>query len=517
MAFVQALVDDIRQKRVYRRFNEKADRKRRIVSQLLVIGANLAGIYYISWLIIFLNWQAPVMAILFLAAEITALISADIGAAINWQRRFHDPGLVSSLLTNAYSVDIFITVSQESFSVAHKTIEAAINIDYPKKKIYVLDDGDSIVLRLFAENAGCVYLSRPVKENYKAGNLNYGLSRSNGELVMTLDADQICQSDILKKTVGLFNITTIAYVQTAQDFDVSHGDPYGNKEEVFYRAMQLSKDADNSAFSCGSAVIYRRKALESLGGFSTWNLVEDLHTSLRLHSNGWRSVYYDHPLSKGTAPEEIWSYYRQRWQWCTDSLRLLFWDNPFLKKGLRPKQKLQYFHTGFSYLISAFVMPLFYLIPIWSFFTGKFLVTAAIYQYAVIRLIFLVLQHSAHRVSSRPGNVHKPYQMWNGLFPVYMFGAIFALFSRRRKPVYRVTPKLHAKRSNYVFAVLPQLLIIIATVAAFFYAYINKTGSAELRIVTSFWAIWNIWTLFRVPFVAIFHKPRPLGHISMRA
>ena len=67
--------------------------------------------------------------------------------------------------------------------------------------------------------------------------------------------------------------------------------------------MQAGKDTDNAAFSCGSGVIYRRKALEEIGGFSTWNLVEDVHTSMLLHDRGWRSIYYNYPLTKGTAPD----------------------------------------------------------------------------------------------------------------------------------------------------------------------------------------------------------------------
>jgi hypothetical protein len=37
-----------------------------------------------------------------------------------------------------------------------------------------------------------------------------------------------------------------------------------NRELFFYRVIQPAKDAANSAFSCGNAVVYRRVALNSV-------------------------------------------------------------------------------------------------------------------------------------------------------------------------------------------------------------------------------------------------------------
>ncbi|MGI8622230.1 MAG: glycosyl hydrolase, partial [Solirubrobacteraceae bacterium] len=45
----------------------------------------------------------------------------------------------------------------------------------------------------------------------------------------------------------------------------------------------------------------------------------------------------------------------QRLRWATDSLRLFFWDNPFLKRGLTTRQKVHYAQTtGVYYLATAF-------------------------------------------------------------------------------------------------------------------------------------------------------------------
>ena len=103
---------------------------------------------------------------------------------------------------------------------------------------------------------------------------------------------------------------------------VPPGDPWGNRDTVFYEEMQKGKNDSNSAISTGSAVVYRRKALESIRGFAEWSVVEDLYTSMLLDQKGWHSVYYPFPLSRGTAPQDVFAQHRQRWQWAVDSMRI---------------------------------------------------------------------------------------------------------------------------------------------------------------------------------------------------
>ena len=196
-------------------------------------------------------------------------------------------------------------------------------------------------------------------------------------------------------------------------------------------------------FHAVPGVVYRREALADVGGFSTWNLVEDVHTSMLLHQRGWKSVYYNHPLTIGTAPTDIWSVYRQRAQWATDSLRLNFWDSPFFRRGLTFKQKMQYFNLGFVYLVSAFVMPIYFVVPVWTIFTGSFVLTASVDNYIMHRLPAFICMSVAYGILNYPTPYLQAYQMWTGLFPVFIKSTFQALRYRRRKPPYRVTSKEH--------------------------------------------------------------------------
>jgi cellulose synthase (UDP-forming) len=368
---------DVLGTRQYKRHLEKEDRKRRLAAQFLTLATIVLGLRYLFWHWQHINWGASYYSLTFFFAEVIGLSLFCFFSFNAWSLRYHAAEGVAPG-EETFSVDIFIPVAGEPIELVSKTVEAATQIDFEKKVIYILDDKSDRAYEELALRHGCLYLARTEHNDAKAGNLNYALSRTHGDLMLALDADQVPQPQIIARLIGYFKIPRIAFVQTKQDFKVPLGDPFGNTDRIFYNVMQSGKDGNNSAFSCGSGVMYRRKALEEIGGFSTWNIVEDVHTSLLLHERGWRSVYYNYPLTIGTAPTDIRGVYRQRRQWAADSLRMLFWDNPFLHKGLSIKQKLQYANLGFVYLVSAFVMPFYFITPVIALLSEQFVLTAPV-------------------------------------------------------------------------------------------------------------------------------------------
>jgi hypothetical protein len=61
------------------------------------------------------------------------------------------------------SVDIFIPTYNESVEIVRRTAVAAMAIDYPKKKVYILDDGRRAYMKALADEVGRAY-SREVPE-----------------------------------------------------------------------------------------------------------------------------------------------------------------------------------------------------------------------------------------------------------------------------------------------------------------------------------------------------------------
>jgi len=486
---------DVLGTRVYFRYLEKEDRKRRLAGQFSTFVTIILGCYYIIWHFKAINWGFWYFSPAFFLAELIGLLLFSFFAIDAWFLRYHSPEGIP--VETPLSVDVFITVAGEPIKLLRETVEAALGIDYPLKKVYILDDKGDINYQRLAERYGCGYFAREDHRDAKAGNLNYAFQRTSGGLILTLDADQVPHPEIIGKLIGFFKIPLIAFVQTKQDFKVPEGDPFGNTDRIFYNVMQSGKDSDNAAFSCGSGVIYRRKALEEIGGFSTWNLVEDVHTSMLLHAHGWRSIYYNYSLSKGTAPADIYGVYRQRRQWAADSLRILFWDSPFRRKGLSLKQKLQYIHLGFVYLVAAFIMPIFFITPIIALLSKKFVLTAPVDSYVFHRFPYFIAMSIAYGILNFPTPYMKAFQIWTGLFPSFIWATWIALRSRKKKPLYKVNPKPIGvlKSKNPLLAIVPQMGIIFLSIFSTVYVFIAGGVPWDFYLLNSVWSMWSIWTM----------------------
>ncbi len=402
-----------------RRYRDCEDRPRRLLAQFFSLLTILSGAGYISWIITTFNRAHPIAGGIFIFAEFCCLglfVLATLGL---WRLRFKP--LEGKAPGHGYSVDVFVTTYDEDIRYLRKTLPAAAAIEYDGElNVYVLDDGGRDEVEELARQLGIHYLSRDksgeIQLNAKSGNLNFGLRNTTGELVLTLDADQIVDPTIIKRLAGYMDFPQVAFVQTKQTYLTKSGDPFYNKSQVFYDVVELAMDNNDNAISAGSGVLYRRAALDSIGGFVEWNIVEDLTTSYELHAHGWKSFYFPHALSQGLAPESIWGVYQQRGQWALDTMRLFYWDNPYFKKGLNFSSRVGYSTVALSYICSAFVFPFFFMIPIWTYLTGETILTRTEIEFLVIRsvyLLFMVIATQYLCYRQQPG---KQFRMLAGLF-----------------------------------------------------------------------------------------------------
>lgn len=169
-------------------------------------------------------------------------------------------------------------------------------------------------MKQFALRSGCLYLARPSHEHAKAGNIDYALSRTEGEFVVVLDADMVPQPGFLDRTLGYFSDEQLAFIQRPQEFlnrdSIEHDQRAfeWHERSLFFRVIQPGKNHSNSAIWCGSPSVVRRKALEDVGGVATETITEDIHASVRLHSRGWSSLFVNEPLAYGIAPQTMQSF-----------------------------------------------------------------------------------------------------------------------------------------------------------------------------------------------------------------
>lgn len=486
----------------HRRYKDAEDRARRLTAQVLSVVTVVTGLGYLAWIVVALNPAHPFVGAGFLASEAACLILFACATSVMWRLRFKPPE--SPQPERAYSVDVLVPTCGEPIEVIARTLEACTRIRWTGPiTTYVLDDAGSPEVRALAERLGFAYHSRKLdgveRKDAKAGNLNFGLAHASSEMVLVLDADQVPHPGILEALGGYMRFPRVAFVQSKQSYLVPEGDPFFNEDRVFYGAVQMAMDSHDTVIACGSAVLYRRAALDDIGGFATWNLVEDLTTSYHLHARGWKSFYYPYALSDGLAPDDIWGVMKQRGQWAFDTMRLFFFDNPLFKKGLPARKRLNYFLIGFTYLTCGFFIPFLFLVPPWVYLTGSSVIIRPEIEFAVVRSVYFVSMIGAMRYLACGEDPARQFQMLVGLFPVYAFNTLRALRYPRSKPQYHVNNRRGAKKRRprpAAFAVLPQLTVVALNLYLPFYAIAAQTAPARViaaNAVVSLLAIWTLW------------------------
>lgn len=278
-------------------------------------------------------------------------------------------------LDKKLKVDVFIPVSREPIEIVEKTLTAALNMDYPHTT-HVLDDGDSEEVEELAKRLGIEYLNRP-KENRrhaKSGNINYAIERTKAEFFAVFDADHVPKASFLKELLPFFENEKVGLVQTPQHYTntkkfIASGT--AQAQEIFYKYVQPAKNSYNAAFCVGTNMIYRRSAIEEIGGIARRDHSEDIWTTILLHEKGWESIYYNKVLAQGRAPESIPSFFRQQNRWARGGFTLFFEKNPLFVESLTLDQRLQYFFSNVHYF-SAFAILIYLSLPIIYLLTGQF-------------------------------------------------------------------------------------------------------------------------------------------------
>lgn len=305
--------------------------------------ALLWGAVYLTWRIGW-TWRGanPVMYLVLLVAELVGWVSLGFYAFLAWRRAECAPVPV----TTSRSVDVLVPTYDEPVSVLHATLLGCAAIEHPHTT-WLLDDGRRPEIAELVRAMGVEYLTRPDNSHAKAGNINHALGHVDSELVAVLDADHVPLPGFLDALVGNFDDPEVALVQAPHEFSnldsVQHVEGEIHEQSLFFRVICPGKERNDSTFWCGSGTVLRREALVGIGGVQTTTIAEDFHTTIVLHSQGWKTRYVDETLLLGLAPHDLDSFLLQRSRWARGNLRVLLTrQNPLWARGLSTQQRLSY-------------------------------------------------------------------------------------------------------------------------------------------------------------------------------
>ncbi len=419
--------------------------------------------YYLYWRLDTFNPHAVLFSWLIWAGELFGVLTAFLHVFM--VARLTAP--ISPAPPSGYRIDVFITAFNESVSVLRHTLHAAVRMEYPHQT-WLLDDGNNPELAALASRLGCRYVTRADNRDAKAGNLNNALAQSDADFIAVFDADHVPNRNFLMRTLGFFEDANVAFVQTPQDF--YNLDSYQHRrhrrlnyiwteQSLFFRIIQRGKDYWNAAFFCGSCAVLRTSALRKIGGFATGTVTEDLHTSIRLHKQGFRSIYLPESLAYGLAPDSIDSFLSQRLRWGQGSIQVWRSEGILFTHGLTLAQRLNYLASVLTYF-DGWAKAIFYLAPVVVLMTGVMPIHAIGWNFLWHFLPFYVLCFWSYEEIARGyGRTLLTEQYNMARFAIFMRATVGGL---RRYIQFRVTPRLAAvagDRRNIV----PQMTVMAAS------------------------------------------------------
>ena len=375
------------------------------------------------------NWLNGFFCLLLYVAELYAIGTLLLAYFQTLKVRDRKPVDLATIPQDEWrSVDIYIPTYNEDVEIVRKTVLAALATDYPadRKRVYVLDDGRKLperreVLQQMCDDLGCTLLTRDNNDHAKAGNINTALTRTTGDLVMILDCDHIPVRHFLQHTVGFFQNPKVALVQTPHWF--YNPDPFERNlltggqipvgNELFYKVLQKGNDFWNAAFFCGSAAVIRRDYLVEIGGIATETVTEDCHTSLRLHSLGYETVYYDKIMVAGLAPEKFSAYVGQQVRWARGMAQILRLENPLFNRKLKLSlaQRLCYF-SATSHFFFGFPRLMYVIAPVLYLLLGINSVRGLGFETLCYALPHILLSMQTNHIPYK----HVRFSFWNEIY-----------------------------------------------------------------------------------------------------
>jgi cellulose synthase/poly-beta-1,6-N-acetylglucosamine synthase-like glycosyltransferase/tetratricopeptide (TPR) repeat protein len=405
------------------------------------------------------------------------------------------------------TVDVLVPTYNEDVSLLRATLEACVRMDYPHKT-YVLDDGSASdgrrgrpEVEALANELGVIYITRPNNLHAKAGNLNNALEQTDGEFVIVLDADHVPEPHFITRLIGYFSDEGLAFVQTPHafyNFDsfqarLDHGNrKYWEEGDLFYRVIQPGRNHWNAPIFAGSAAMFRRSSLREVGYIATETVTEDMHTGLRLHAKGWKSIAIGERLVAGQAPPDIATFHKQRQRWAEGNLGIMKYDNPLFMGGLTTAQRLCYFGSMIHWASGLFKLAI-YLTPIMMLFSGVPPVREFTWNLAIVTLTYLFTSlYAMKAVSNGYGSIinSELFAMVN--FWTQIKGTIRAILFRRTE--FGVTGKKTrtTERKSVWPYVRPQTYLIILSVLALFWGWMKlKLELNPVRFLSTHWAWFN--------------------------
>jgi cellulose synthase (UDP-forming) len=436
-------------------------RGHRLRVRLLAVACLPLVVFYFAWLLSPERVGNPVLYAVLLAAELFNVAQA-LGFWWTCARERSRRPLRLAGGGPPPEVDVLVPVYDEPIDIVEPTIAAAVRLRGARVRVWLLDDGSSDEMRAMAARNGAGYIRRRRHTGAKAGNINHALRRTSAPYVVVLDCDHVPVPGFLKATLGHLAAEDTAFVQTPQYYANAGGDGLAaaawSQQALFFGAIARGKDGHDAMFCCGTNVVFRRAALDAVGGFPEGTLTEDFELSVRLHEGGWRTAYVPKVLARGLGPEDMASYVGQQHRWARGCLSAL----PLVLRARLPlRVRLQYL-LSCSFFLTGWTVLAYMAFPVVRILTGaQPLDAAGSDQFLLHFAPYFGL--SLYMVALMGGGAYtfRAFALQTASFWIHVHASLAVL--TRRPGSFKVTPKRGAD-GRQPRAVVPGLAMLVLLV-----------------------------------------------------
>ena len=238
------------------------------------------------------------------------------------------------------------------------SVKSLLKSTYKNLEIIVVNDGsidetDKVVKNFMAHDLGSrlspgkefKYFAK--KNGGKGSAINFGIGKSTGDVIVTMDADTMFDPDALYNVAKYF---------THPELDAAVGNvKIANSRNLLNIIQQIeyivgfyfkrTHSVFNSEYIIGGAFgAYRRNCFERYGLLDEDNKTEDIEYSTRLQANDCNIVYIEEAIAYTEGPDTLHGLRKQRLRWKKGRLDTFIKHRSlFFKKSRRGNKFLTHF------------------------------------------------------------------------------------------------------------------------------------------------------------------------------
>ena len=218
-------------------------------------------------------------------------------------------------------------------AVIQGSIESLLQLDYPRYEVIVIDDGSSddtyskaVVYEGDHGRADVRVITTP--NGGKSRALNTGIENARGRFILCMDGDSTLHPATLRRAVRhLIHSPYVAAVAGSvkvanrtnmlanlQALEYVEGLNMVRSAQGFFRLVNIIP---------GPIGVFRKSALDEIGGYDHDTFAEDCDLTLKLLTRGWQIKFEPESIAYTEAPESLLDLLKQRYRWTRGILQAI--------------------------------------------------------------------------------------------------------------------------------------------------------------------------------------------------